>query len=140
MDSIKASYTNTAELEIQIKATDGVWTYVTAAPAKTLWLDQKDHWGTTADAKNEVKNKDTELISYIADTTSDMKNAYVKVIVGKNCKVLGVVAVEGTNIAPKTMPASTNFTSGKWNGWKGKAGVIEGNIIVGTAPVLVSGS
>ena len=143
MDSIKASYIG-GKATLIIEANNGSWK-ITATPddaKKTdLWLDKGNHFGTAADANAEtIKNKDTELIAYIADTTSDMKSCYAKVYIGANSKVIGVAAVEGTNTAPSTIPADTNFTSGKWNGWNGKAGVITGNIIIGTAPVLASGS
>lgn len=141
MDSIKASYVGGAG-SIVITATDGTWAIDKAGTldlsANTTWLDKKDHGGSSVNANSDVANKDTQLIAYIADTTSDMKNAYVVVYVGANSKVLGVSAIEGTSSLPtgKSVPAATDFTNGYYTGWKGKAGVIDGNIIVGTAPVL----
>ena len=142
MDSIKASYVG-GEALIIIKATDGVWSYETGSAdlsADSAWLDKKDHGGESADAKGDIENKDTELIAYIADTTSDMKNAYVEINIGTNSKVLGVAAIEGTDTKPsgtnQDVPDKDAFAAGEWSGWKGKAGVIEGNIIIGTAPVL----
>lgn len=135
MDSIKASYINKTAAVIEIKASNGVWSYAAGAPADTVWLDGKNHAGTTADAKGDVQNKDTQLIAYLADTTSDMKNCYVTVYVGSNGKVTGVTAIEGTD-KKQTVPVATDFTNGYYSSWKGKAGVIEGNIIVGTAPTL----
>lgn len=135
MDAIKASYIG-GEKTIVITATDGTWAYGgTAKLADGDWLDTKDHQGTTANANSDVANKDTQLIAYIADTTSDMKNAYISIEIGANSKVLGVSAVEGSPTA-RTVPGKTDFTNGYYDKWKNKAGVIDGNIIVGTAPVL----
>lgn len=142
MDSIKASYTG-GKATLVITADNGKWeiTPTQDDTKKTTWLDKGDHFGKDADANAEtIKNKDTELIAYIADTTSDMKSCYAIVYIGANSKVIGVAAVEGTNTAPTKKPEAKNFTSGKWDGWNGKAGVIDGNIIIGTAPVLASGS
>ena len=143
MDAIKASYIG-GQKTIIITATDGTWTYGTGSDdlkgtdANPVWLDKKDHAGTSANANSDVANKDTQLIAYIADTTSDMKNAYISIEIGANSKVLGVSAIEGTSSLPtgKSVPAATDFTAGFYTGWHGKAGVIEGNIIVGTAPTL----
>ena len=135
MDAIKASYIG-GKKTIVITATDGTWAYGgTTKLTNKDWLDTKDHQGTTANANSDVANKDTQLIAYIADTTSDMKNAYISIEIGANSKVLGVSAVEGSPTA-RTVPKDTDFTAGYYTGWKNKAGVIDGNIIVGTAPVL----
>ena len=138
MDAIKASYLpGKTVAAIEIKATNGVWEYVSGAPTTANWLDGKDHAGINdkPDAKSDVADKDNKLIAYLADTTSDMKNCYIKIYIGTNSKVLGVAAVEGSPTA-RTVPGADDFTNGYYESWKGKAGVIDGNIIVGTAPTL----
>ena len=141
MDSNKASYIGTKDAAILISANNGVWSYVSGAPAKTDWLDGKDHSGTNSkpDAKGEIKNKDTELIAYIADTTSDMKNCFIAIYVGANGKVTGVSAIEGSS-TKRNVPEAANFKAGFYKDWDGKAGKMKGNIIVGTAPVLPANS
>lgn len=143
MDALKASYTGGAAT-IVIKATgDGKWGCALEENGKKAdesFLDKKDHFGSEADITQDVvNNKDTELVAYIADSTSDMKSCYIKIYVGSNGKVTGVAAVEGTSEAPTNIPAADDFKNGTFSGWSGKAGVIEGNMIIGTAPVLGKG-
>ena len=136
MDAAKASY-KAATTEATISVDDGVWTLsTTSTEGSGDWLDGKDHWGESADTKEgELENKDTMYIEYIADSLSDLKTAYIVVYI-KAGKVVGVASVDGATEFD-TVPDAAAFQAGSWEGFTGKAGVVN-NVVVGTSPALTT--
>lgn len=164
MDAARASLTLPADATITISVTDGQWKvekYEGAKGDNTDWLDSaaltkakktKGHWetGTEADANvkaaDGVKGKDTALLSYLADSLSDLKNSYILIYISKAGKVTGVVSVDGASAAPGSvkLPTAKSFGAGVDlfnDGSKDstKAGV-SGNYVIGTAPALALGN
>ena len=164
MDAAKASLTLSADATIEIGITEGQWKvlgYAGAAGTNADWLDSvaltkksatKGHWetGTESDANvkatDGIKGKDTALLSYLADSLSDLKNSYIVIYISKTGKVTGVVSVDGASTKPATvkLPTAASFSAGMDmfnDGSKDstKAGVC-GNIVVGTAPALALGN
>lgn len=147
MDAAKASYKGSNGHQIQITVDEGVWTLGSGAGssdsgdsysttyADTDWLDGNDHWGDTADTSGEIENKDTVYIAYLADSLSDLKNAYIEVWV-KSGKVIGVSCVDGATDSVENLPQASDFQAGKY-GFNGsnKAGVMD-NVVIGTSPTL----
>lgn len=157
MDAAKASYKGTGH-KIVITITGGNWvlgaasgTSTTAAAggsgtgdaastfsttyADTDWLDGGDHWGESVNTANDITDKDTKLLNYLADSLSDLKNAYIEVWV-KSGKVLGVSCVDGATSSIDNLPGAGDFQAGKY-GFNGstKAGVMD-NVVIGTSPTL----
>ena len=93
MDAAKASY-KAATTEADLTVVDGVWTLgATSTDGEADWLDGKDHWGSEANTKEgELENKDTVFVEYIADSLSDLKNAYINIYI-KAGTVVGVACV-----------------------------------------------
>lgn len=139
MDAAKASYKGGATTKTAtITVSNGTWT-LGGVSGVSDWLDNKDHWGTSYNtASPDASKKDIEYVAYIADSLSDLKNAYIVVYI-QSGKVIGVASVDGATSAV-TVPTDTNFLNGTfaWNG--SKAGVTSDNIVVGTSPVLALGN
>lgn len=148
MDAAKASYTGGDKTKV-IKVDTGKWTMAAdkttpAAPA-SVWLDGKDHWGsTTYDTasvdSSSAKRKDTEFIAYIGDSLSDLKNAYIEIYI-KNGKVIGVTCIDGAKeLGGIGVPGASDFQKGTY-AWPGnKAGVSTNSVVVGTSPALALGN
>ncbi|MGN1107810.1 MAG: DUF5021 domain-containing protein [Oscillospiraceae bacterium] len=149
MDAAKASYKGgTSTKKATITVEQGEWTLgsgsgsADSSPStpdgENDWLDGKNHWGTSYDTsttdEDELKKKDTEYIAYIADSLSDLKNAYIEVYI-QGGKVIGVACVDGATDTVDNLPDDSDFLAGKFE-WSGKAGVNSDNIVVGTSPVL----
>ena len=137
MDTKDASYIGGSQTII-ITVEKNVWK-LSGGNGAADWLDNTDHW-TTVDhvvAPGFVPNKGTELLSYTADSLYSMGDGYIQIHLDENGKVLGVAVVIGTNTAANAMPNAQNFVDGTF-GFDGspKAGV-EGNVVVGTSPVLI---
>lgn len=148
MDAAKASY-KADSTKVTLTVEDGEWTIGggssstadsygapdTATSGNGDWLDGKNHWGEDADTKGEIENKDTEYVAYIADSLSDLKNAYIEVFI-KAGKVIGVNCVDGATAAIDDMPDQDSFLAGADDfGGSDKAGVIN-NVVIGTSPTL----
>lgn len=168
MDAAKASLqldsgsiaTDTKHATLAITVTDGVWAFDTTNSTVSLsdgkdWLDNKTgskgHWqtGTATDTDTTqadgVKGKDTALLSYLADSLSDLKNSYIQIYISNSGKVTGAISIDGSSSKPTSivLPSVTSFQKGmdKFNdGAKDstKAGVA-GNTVIGTAPALALG-
>lgn len=153
MDAAKASYKGGNDvLTAEVCVKEGKWklgSFPTADTSKSPdgendWLDGKDHWGseynTATTSSSDLMKKDSEYIAYIADSLSDLKNAYIKVYI-QGGKVIGVASVDGATAAvsdsdgSKNMPEASDFLNGKYE-WNGKAGVNGQNVVVGTSPAL----
>lgn len=154
MDAAKASLTLSADAIITIKITNGAWTL--SGGNATDWLDKASnsagHWASTdaswanTKAADGVKGKDTFLLSYLADSLSDLKNSYIVIYISKAGKVTGVVSIDGASDAPTgvVIPSAGAFAAGQDNfvfsgSNSTKAGVC-GNFVVGTAPALALGN
>ncbi|MGN1339277.1 MAG: DUF5021 domain-containing protein [Oscillospiraceae bacterium] len=142
MDAAKASYKATTS-SIVITVTTGTWsapTVTSTAGGADDWLDGENHWGTAdVNTANDISDKDKYYVNYIADSLSDLKDAYIQVFI-KNGKVVGVACVDGAHAAASSMPAATDFQAGSWGfGGSSKAGVV-GNVVVGTSPKLALGA
>ena len=133
MDAAKASYKNAAN-DVQILVINGVWK-IQGGTAAGQWLSG-EHWGTTADSAKEedMKKKDTEYIAYIADSLSDLKNAYIEVHI-KSGKVLGVTCVDGATTVQSGCPTATDFQNGTY-AWGGSKAGVKDNVVYGTSPKL----
>lgn len=142
---------DTTNTDMKVTLTDG-----------TDWLDNKTgskgHWQTNSATMAEdtntanpagIQGKDTALLSYLADSLSDLKNAYIIIYVSANGKVTGVISVDGASAKPGNvvLPSVTSFQKGIdlfKSGATGsetpsaKAGVA-GNTVIGTAPALSLG-
>lgn len=154
MDAAKASYKGSGH-KIVITVSGGTWTLGAASTttttsgtttttttsaysttyAQTDWLDGGDHWGSSVDTSNDITDKDTKLLNYLADSLSDLKNAYIEVWV-KSGKVLGVSCVDGATSSISNLPQASDFQAGEY-GFNGstKAGVMD-NVVIGTSPTL----
>ncbi len=155
MDAAKASLTLTGDSSVIVKVTNGVWTMEKGAGAlafnNTDWLDKSSnttgHWQDgSVDVSGTINGKDTLLLPYLADSLSDLKNAYIVIYINTSGKVVGVVSVDGSSDAPTgvTLPNAASFAAGRDNFASGgnnstKAGVA-GNVVVGTAPALTLGN
>lgn len=137
MDAAKASY-KVASSELTLTVNGGTWT-LGGTHADSDWLDGKDHWGSTANTSSDITDKDTKYVNYIADSLSDLKNAYIEVKI-KSGKVIGVACVDGSTSAVSPMPSIADFQAGQY-GFDGsnKAGV-QNNIVIGTSPKLTLGN
>ena len=157
MDAAKASFVASGDVTFDMHVKDSVWTKgaekpsgsTEEAPSKPSessgsnaknddWLDKKDHWGSKYDNTKPTdsgnSNKDTQYIAYVADSLSDLKNAYIKVYIASG-KVVGVAVIEGATTEVKPMPTATEFRAGESDKFSGKAGVKD-NVIIGTSPTL----
>lgn len=168
MDAAKASLTLSDDGSVIITVTNGKWAIATTGGydgtgckgTNADWLDSaaltnkgatKGHWETgTADdtdtLKGDVKGKDTALLSYLADSLSDLKNSYIVIYISKAGKVQGVISIDGASAKPDsvTLPDKNSFAAGcdqfKFDSKEStKAGVC-GNFVVGTAPALTLGN
>lgn len=155
MDAAKASLTLTGDSSVIVKVTNGVWTMEKGTGAlafnNTDWLDKssntKGHWQDgSVNVSSTINGKDTLLLPYLADSLSDLKNAYIVIYINTSGKVVGVVSVDGSSDAPTgvTLPNAASFAAGRDNFVSGgnnstKAGVA-GNVVVGTAPALTLGN
>ncbi len=140
MDAAKASY-KAAASDLSLTVNNGTWT-IAGLSGTTLstgdWLSG-DHWGSTADTSTDITDKDTKYVNYIADSLSDLKNAYIEVHI-KSGKVVGVACVDGSTSSISPMPTAANFQAGQY-GFDGsnKAGV-QDNVVIGTSPKLTLGN
>lgn len=155
MDAAKASLTLTGDSSVIVKVTNGVWSMEKGTGALAFnnndWLDKSSntdgHWAKgTVDVSGTITGKDTLLLPYLADSLSDLKNAYIVIYINTSGKVVGVVSVDGSSDAPTgvTLPTAASFAAGRDNFVSGgnpstKAGVA-GNVVVGTAPALTLGT
>lgn len=139
MDAAKASYVNsgTSAQMVTLTVVSGEWT-LGGTTAESDWLDNTDHWGSNADTTSgEIDNKDTQYVSYIADSLSDLKNAYIEVFI-RSGKVVGVSCIDGatSDVTGGSMPEETDFQAGTYSfGGSSKAGV-QDNVVIGTSPKL----
>ena len=146
MDAAKASYTGGDKTKV-IKVDTGKWSMQADKSAYTpaVWLDGKDHWGSTeydtaSVDSSSAKRKDTEFIAYIGDSLSDLKNAYIEIYI-KNGKVIGVTCIDGAKeLGGIGVPGASDFQKGTY-AWPGnKAGVSTNSVVVGTSPALALGN
>lgn len=144
MDAAKASYKAAAH-QIKITVSNGTWTLSSGSGstadtysttyAAADWLDGKDHWGSSVNTATDITDKDTKYLNYMADSLSDLKNAYIEVWV-KAGKVVGVACVDGATSAFSPLPSASDFQAGTFGfGGSSKAGVVN-NTVVGTSPTL----
>lgn len=157
MDAAKASLTLSGAATVEVTVTNGVWSLGGGASSGITansgadWLDSASnttgHWQNgTVDVSTTINGKDTLLLPYLADSLSDLKNAYILIYISQAGKVVGVVSVDGSSTAPAnvTLPTAGSFAAGRDNFVNGgnastKAGVA-GNVVVGTAPALTLGN
>ena len=148
MDAAKASFKADAVI-VKIKVDAGKWKIdggtsgggaeaTESNPSANDWLDKTDHWGlnkTVDTTTGTIEKKDTEYIAYIADSLSDLKNAWIEVHI-KTGKVVGVACIDGAKDSVNPMPSAANFQAGTY-GFDGstKAGV-QKNVVIGTSPKL----
>ncbi len=148
MDAAKASFKADAVI-VKIKVDGGKWSIENGGsggaeatesdPSSNDWLDKDDHWGLDLDevdtTTGEIEKKDTKYIAYIADSLSDLKNAWIEVHI-KTGKVVGVACIDGAKEAEDDMPSAANFQAGTYEfGGSTKAGV-QDNVVIGTSPKL----
>ena len=136
MDTDNASHIG-GQQTVSMKAQGGIWT-ISGGNGENDWLDETDHWTSVTEVKapDYVPNKGTEFLSYMADCLYTLGDSYIEVHI-ENGRVIGVAIVMGTVIPVDDMPTMDDFRQGEF-GFNGsdKAGV-EGNIVVGTSPVLI---
>ncbi len=139
MDAAKASY-KAAASDLTLTVSNGSWT-LGGTHNDADWLDGKDHWGGTpaVNANTDITDKDTKFTNYIADSLSDLKNAYIEIHI-KSGKVVGVACVDGATAAMTGLPSASDFQAGTFAfGGSNKAGVMN-NVVIGTSPKLTLGA
>lgn len=172
MDAAKASLTLSGDAVINISVTNGVWTIENDKESKAKltnddWLDKASlakktgadatigHWAKAAgdtgkvDVTSTIEGKDTLLLPYLADSLSDLKNAFIVIYISAAGKVTGVVSVDGASAAPAgvVLPKANSFSKGVDKFAYGESGKEEqstkagvcGNFVIGTAPALALG-
>lgn len=136
MDSAKTSFKASGTVTLEIKAKDSQWS-ISGGGAANDWVGGKDHYGATCDASGTIADKDTLLLNYVADGSSDMKTCYAKAYIAEGGKVIGVAAIEGTDAEDATVPTEQQFKDAKMDwGTSKKAGVAAGGVIIGCAPAV----
>ena len=136
MDTKKAAYSAGSQT-ITITVENNVWK-LTGGNGADDWLDGVNHWTTVDEviAPGYVPNKGTEFLSYIADSLYSMGTGYIEIHL-ENGKMLGASVVVGAKSPAPAMPSGQDFTNGTFGfNDSNKAGA-EGNMVVGTSPVLI---
>lgn len=121
---------------VKLRVENGKWT-LNGAGGASDWQDGVNHWSSVEYVKppDNAPNKDTEFLSYIADSLSGMGTSYIDIHIESGF-VIGVAVVMDSAEAASEMPSADNFKSGKFGfDGSGKAGV-ENGTVVGTCPVL----
>ena len=130
-----------SETAIGFSVTGGAWTLASATSASgstsgttsTNGSFLGTGWAWSGD------DKETNFTAFAANALSDIKNAYIEVVVDKE-KCIGVSYIEGVSAKPDgvTMPLATEYKSdaaGTCAAFENKAGV-SGNVVIGTNPKL----